>query len=239
MNTLRALNFPEIFVHWIHLCITSASFSVQVNGELAGYFGSSRGLRQGCSLSPYLFVIYMNVFSRMLDKSVVDRRIRFHPKCKTIQLTHLCFADDLMVFIDGTKRSVEETIKIFGEFAACSGLKISLEKPTLYMAGVTNTNRGLITLAFPFADGNLSVRYLGLPLLTKRMTSTDYESFVDKIRSRLSSWTSRYLSYAGRLQLLQSVIVSLVNFWIQAFRLPNQCIKKIESLCAAFLWSGP
>lgn len=63
LNTLLVLNFPEEFVHWISLCITSASFLVQVNGELAGYFRSARGLRQGCSLSPYLFVICMNVLS--------------------------------------------------------------------------------------------------------------------------------------------------------------------------------
>lgn len=51
INTLTALAFPPEFIHWIQLCITSASFSVQVNGELVGYFQSSRGLRQGCSLS--------------------------------------------------------------------------------------------------------------------------------------------------------------------------------------------
>lgn len=54
LKSLMALGFPEKFIHWIKLCITSPSFSVQVNGDLAGYFQSSRDLRQGCSLSPYL-----------------------------------------------------------------------------------------------------------------------------------------------------------------------------------------
>lgn len=157
----------------------------------------------------------------------MERRIGFHPKCKNIQITHLCFADDLMVFVDGTKRSIDETIKIFGEFAVCSGLRISLEKSTIFLAGVLEENRDAITAQFPFAEGSLHVRYLGLPLLTKRISAVDYEPLIDRIRSRMSSWTARYLSYAGRLQLLQSVIVSIVNFWIQAFRLPNQCITKI------------
>lgn len=61
LNTLEAMGLPKKFIGWISTCITSASFSVQVNGELAGYFQSKRGLRQGCSLSPYLFVICMNV----------------------------------------------------------------------------------------------------------------------------------------------------------------------------------
>lgn len=113
LNTLRALNMPEKFVHWIKLCVCTPSFSVQVNGELAGFFQSKRGLQQGCALSPYLFVICMNVLSQLLDKAAARRVIGYHPKCQNILLTHLCFADDLLVFTDGTRRSVENVLKIF------------------------------------------------------------------------------------------------------------------------------
>lgn len=78
LNTLKALGLPERFIHWISLCITTASFSVQVNGELAGYFKSKRGLRQGCSLSPYLFVICMNVLSKMIDEAAVKGKIGYN-----------------------------------------------------------------------------------------------------------------------------------------------------------------
>lgn len=93
--------------------------------------------------------------------------------------------------------------------------------------------------SFSFSTGTLPVRYLGLPLLTKRMTVADYMPLVEKIRKRMSSWTGRFLSHAGRLQLISSVITSLANFWLSAFRLPGSCLKEIEILCSAFLWSGP
>ncbi|XP_056842877.1 uncharacterized protein LOC130495492 [Raphanus sativus] len=238
INTLKALGLPERFIHWISLCITTASFSVQVNGELAGYFQSKRGLRQGCSLSPYLFVICMNVLSRMIDEAAKKGKIGFHPKCKNIDLTHLCFADDLMIFADGTKRSVEEILRVFDAFDKMSGLRISLEKSTLFLAGVSAQKQDEILSHFPFESGSLPVRYLGLPLLTKNMTVLDYMPLIEKIRKRISSWTGRFLSYAGRLQLIKSVITSLANFWMAAFRLPSGCIKEIERLCSAFLWSG-
>lgn len=239
LNTLRALNMSEEFIHWIELCVCTASFSVQVNGELAGFFQSKRGLRQGCALSPYLFEICMNVLSGMLDKAVERKQVGYHPKCKNIMLSHLCFADDLLVFTDGTKRSVEGILTVFKNFASISGLKISLEKSTLYTVGIQDNTREDILREFPFASGQLPVRYLGLPLLTKRMTVSDYLPLVEKVRKRMSSWTGRFLSHAGRLQLIKSVITSLANFWMAAFRLPGSCLKEIERLCSAFLWSGP
>lgn len=239
LNTLRALNLPEEFIHWIELCVCTASFSVQVNGELAGFFQSKRGLRQGCALSPYLFVICINVLSGMLDKTVERKQIGYHPKCKNILLSHLCFADDLLVFTDGTKRSIEEALRVFKEFESCSGLKISLEKSTIYTAGISESTKNDILATFPFSTGSLPVRYLGLPLLTKCMTVNDYLPLVEKVRKRMSSWTGRLLSHAWRLQLIKSVITSLGNFWMAAFRLPGSCIKEIERLCSAFLWSGP
>lgn len=123
LGTLKALGFPGKYITWIEKCITLASFSVQVNGELAGYFNSKRGLRQGCSLSPYLFVICMQVLSRMLDNAAISRQFGFHPYCQGLRLTHLCFADDVLVFSDGKKRSVEGMLEVFRQFADLSGLK--------------------------------------------------------------------------------------------------------------------
>ena len=125
----------------------------------------------------------------MLDKAVERNLVGYHPKCKNIQVTHLCFADDLMVFTDGTKRSIERVLKVFEEFAAISKLNISLEKSTLYIAGTSADTETNILGSFPLASGRLPVRYLGLPLLTKRMMITDYMPLVEKIRKRMKSWT--------------------------------------------------
>ena len=107
------------------------------------------------------------------------------------------------------------------------------------MAGVPDTQKEEILQQFPFDYGTLPVRYLGLPLLTRRMTASDYLPLIEKIRSQINSWTVRALSFAGRFQLISSVIFSLTNFWIAAFRLPKACIQEIDKLCSAFLWSGP
>lgn len=90
LQILVALGFPERFIHWIKRCATTPSFSVQVNGDLARYFQSSRGLRHGFSLSPYLFVLCMDVLSRKIDKAVQEKKFGYHPHCKTLSLSPIC-----------------------------------------------------------------------------------------------------------------------------------------------------
>lgn len=77
MTTLRAMNYPEMFIHWIYVCISTASFSVSVNGDLEGSFSSARGIRQGCSISPYIYVIINNVISKLLNKAALEGKIGF------------------------------------------------------------------------------------------------------------------------------------------------------------------
>ncbi|KAL0796998.1 hypothetical protein Bca101_068375 [Brassica carinata] len=104
--------------------------NVSAYGELCGYFQSKRGLRQDYSLSPYLFVIVMDVLSKLLDKAASHQRFGYHPRCKNLSLTHLAFADDLMVLLNGKVRSVEGIVEVFDQFAKFSGLRISMEKST-------------------------------------------------------------------------------------------------------------
>lgn len=87
--------------------------------------------------------------------------------------------------------------------------------------------------------GHLPVRYLGLPLLTKVMGRTDCQPLIEKIKKRISLWTNPFLSIAGRLQLIKSVLMSIPNFWMSSFCLPGECLKEINNLCCALLWSGP
>lgn len=100
MLILQVLGFPPSFVNLIYQCISTTRFSVAVNGEFCGYFKRARGLRQGDPLSPYLFVLAMEVFSQMINKEFVSGAIGYHPAATNPNVTHLAFADDIMIFFD-------------------------------------------------------------------------------------------------------------------------------------------
>ena len=237
-DALRAMGIPDMFVQWIHTCLSTAAFSVSINGELEGFFGSERGLRQGCALSPYLFVIAINVLSKMLNKAVQSGSIGFHPSCSEVNLPHLSFADDLMIFTDGETSSLGGIFEVLSQFVGISGLVINPAKSSIFMAGGISQDFKDEVQRLGIPTESLPVRYLGLPLTTKSMTRSNYEPLIDQIRTRLLSWSSLSLSYAGRLQLIKTVIGSITNFWSSVFWLPQRCLDTIEGMCGAFLWSG-
>ena len=232
------MGLPAQFIHWIRLCISTTAFSVSVNGSLEGFFTSARGIRQGCSLSPYLYVILNNVLSKLLNEAAEAGVFGYHPQCSEVKLTHLCFADDILVFTSGTTESLLGVIETMERFASMSGLHINASKSSIYASGNDVSSLVPTAEALHIRVGSLPIRYLGMPLTTKTLTSHDYEPLIDRIRNRMLFWSNKSLSYAGRLQLIQSVISSMVNFWSSAFILPAKCLDTIESMCSAFLWSG-
>ncbi|CAN1729014.1 Transposon TX1 uncharacterized 149 kDa protein [Linum perenne] len=103
LKTLEAMDFPPSWVGWMRSCISSPVFLVLVNGESKGFFKSERGLRQGPSLSPFLFTCVMEVFSCMISEVVRAGLIRgFHMDGDGHrgEVSHVLYADDTIVFCE-------------------------------------------------------------------------------------------------------------------------------------------
>lgn len=89
-------------ISWIMTCITGSKFSINVNGELHGFFPGARGLRQGDPISPYLFTLVTEVFTLIMRRQVRENGdFKYHWGCKDVELTHLCFVDDLLMVCVG------------------------------------------------------------------------------------------------------------------------------------------
>ena len=126
---------------------------------------------------------------------------------------------------------------MFEDFGNFSGLEINIAKSTVFAAWRSKQLLENEAAAVGLSISALPIKYLRLPLTSKIMSRNDYEPLVSKIRDRFLSWTSKVLSYAGRLLLIKSVIASMTYFWCVACCLPQSCIDEIERMCSAFLWS--
>ena len=199
LDILTAIGTPSILLRCIKACITTPKFSICVNGELTGFFASKRGVRQGDPLSPFLFLIAMKAFSRSLSKVVLHPRFDFHPKCKAINLSHLCFADDIFLFAKGNATSVQITMEELAKFEAFSGMQVNKQKSAVFLVGINDSVKATILNMTGLSLGSLPVKYLGVPLISSRLSHSDCQPLLDKIMARIQSWTSRSLSFAGRL----------------------------------------
>ncbi|KAL6345748.1 hypothetical protein AAG906_017492 [Vitis piasezkii] len=110
LTVLEKMGFGERWHRWIKWCLSTARFSVMVNGSPTGFFQSSRSLRQGDPLSPYLFIVVMEVFSCMLKKAVSGG---FLSPCSVrgrggegVQVSHLLFLDDMLIFCEAKEEQL-------------------------------------------------------------------------------------------------------------------------------------
>jgi len=235
---LHAIGLPQCMISLITTCITTVHYTITINGELHGFFKGTRGIRQGDPLSPYLFVLVMEGLGGIIRQTIQHSEFIHHWRCKPTNITHLCFADDLMLFCHADIDSIMLLKSSLDRFSTLSGLTINLTKSSLYLSGIDGSLRSTFSTQLGIPEKTLPVRYLGVPLLSSRLSHADCIPLVERITARIQLWTSSSLTYAGRLQLIKSVLFSIQVYWSSIFMLPGETIKKLESILAAFLWRG-
>jgi len=98
LNVLQKFGFGENFINWIRACISEPWIAPLINGRAAGFFKATRGLRQGCPLSPLLFVIQASVLSFHLNKKMQYQEIPWICIARGVQnINHALFADDTLL----------------------------------------------------------------------------------------------------------------------------------------------
>ncbi|KAL2905125.1 LINE-1 retrotransposable element ORF2 protein [Bienertia sinuspersici] len=235
---LLGLNFPIQFTDWVMECISTPMFSLVLNGTPHGFFKSKRGLRQGDPLSPLIFVLCMEYLSRTMRRMAEDKQFKFHLRCKAMALSHLCFADDLILCCKGETYSIQKILKSFHHFSKVSGLIANNSKTEVYSCGMKEEEINNIIEESGFKKGSLPFKYLGVPICSKRINVSQCEKLIEQMTARIRIWSSKHLSFAGRSQLINSILLTIHQYWAQVFVLPASVLRSIEQLCTAFLWSG-
>ncbi|GKA24088.1 hypothetical protein Tco_0710121 [Tanacetum coccineum] len=117
------------------------------------------------------------------------------------------------------------------------GLEFTWEREDQIRANIKENDQQKLLSILPFVKGNLLVRYLGVPLISKRIGIKECVSLIEKVKAKVNHWRNRFLTYAGKLQLIASVLESILSYWCCMFLLPKTVINDINSIMKIYLWS--
>ncbi|GLU19134.1 hypothetical protein SLE2022_353990 [Rubroshorea leprosula] len=236
---LERMNFRSIWRGWIQECLRSNSISVLLNGSPTKEFVMQRGLRQGDPLAPFLFLIVAEGFNGIISSTVEKELFEGVPiGGGGINISHLQFADDTLIFGTATEDNVWTTKCIMRAFELVSGLKINYGKSSFIGINVDNIWEKEMTWLLNCKPGSLPCKYLGIPLRADPRRIDTWKPLIDSFKRKLSSWRGRYLSFGGRTTLINSVLSSLPVFLMSFHRLPKTVIREIDKIRRRFLWGG-
>lgn len=228
----------ENFINIVMQCISTSRMRVLWNGEALEEFYPSRGIRQGDPIFPYLFVLCIEKLFQLISFNMDNgqwkpiRLARGGPL-----ISHLAFADDVLLFAKVSEGQILLIKHVLDLFCRCSGQKISEAKTQIFFSSNVNgkLKRNIYEVAGFQATDDLG-KYLGVPILHRKVNRRTFRFILDKIDQRLSTWKAKTLSFAGRVTLTKSVLQALPSYVMQSAYIPRHICDEIDNKCRRFVW---
>ena len=202
---------------------------------------SSKGLKQGDPLSPYLFILVVEILSQLLLKAKCGGFISGFKMGRRSgegrDGSHLLFADNTLIFCEANSDQLRYLGWVFMWFRALSGFKVNMDKSKVILVGRVETleNFALMTGC---RVGKLSTSYLGLSLNALFKFPRVGDVVEKRSRKRLTIWKGQYLSKGGRLTLIKSTLSCLLIYFMSLFFIPEKVCARLEKIQRDFLWVG-
>jgi hypothetical protein len=177
-GVMRQMGFDERWICLVMMCVTTVKYSVVINGEPCGLITPTRGIRQGDPISPYLFLLCVEVLSSMVTKANRDGLLSRVPTSKRgPRISHLFFADDSLLFCRSNIAQWSNLTAILNSYERASGQKLNNSKTSIFFS--KNTHLGDKKIILEFAGIPATSRYdkyLGLPAMVGRSRLKAFKS---------------------------------------------------------------
>ena len=230
-KTLQKFNFGCQFRRWVNVLYNNSESSVLNNGHFTKFFKPSRGVRQGCPLSAYLFLLVVELLAVEIRSNKAIEGISI----KNSELKISQMADDTTVFLK-SEVSISQLLKTLKQFAICSGLYTNVEKTKAYHYGINKPSINKFNLEWETEP----ISFLGITITSDAKENIE-KNFLPKIKlmeNLLKIWSLRNLSLKGKIVLINALIVSLFVYPAMIIGIPDDTLKTIDRAIFNFLWSS-
>ncbi|KAF7830841.1 reverse transcriptase [Senna tora] len=214
-----------------------------IDGFQPGFFQNCWGFleERAFNFPPKLIALIESCISSV-QQCILINRVSFKTwtplQVRKIKISHLLFADDVLLFARTDVNSVNAVKDVLDRFVQSSGLSINNSKSSIWFAPCTSDQEKMgVIHKLNFKVDQKPGIYLGHPLGIGNRVS-DYKPIVDKLTAKMEIWNSKMLSKAGKLTLLNSVCSPMLAYYMQCTKLPATVCNSIERLQRNFFWQS-
>ena len=231
--TLSKMGFGLSFIRWVNLSYTGVLSAVNVNGYLSSFFPLSRGVRQGCPLSPLLYV---------LVSEVLAANIRANPRIIGLSLPGAPaslspisqYADDTSLIVCSDD-SIVASFETYARFEKGSGAKLNQSKSKGLWLG-SWSGRLVPPVALDWTS--VKIKVLGVFIGPRDLEIDNWRPRITAVENVLSSWKQRSLSYGGRALVINALALSRVWYVASLIHMPTWVLSELCKLVFDFFWKG-
>ena len=233
-GSMRYFGIGENYISWVKLFFTEFHVCTQNAGYLSNFFKKTRGVNQGCPISPYLYLLCGEVMAHRLQMNNEIRGVWIYD----VYFLLSQFADDTALFLEYDEVVLNAVLDELSIVEQHTGLKISYEKTTVYRVGsIQNTCAKLYTRKqIMWSDGDISL--LGVTITNgPKQAVHSYDSSIDKMSKIMMSWSKRKLTLMGKVLVVNTLMASLFVYKFQVLpAMTGPQINKINKCIQEYLW---
>ena len=228
-STLFALGFGQSFIGWVDLFYKNSSSAVNVNGNVSSCFLLSRGVRQGCPLSPLLYILIAEVLAC---------NIRAHDAISGLRLPYApvplpcvsAYADDTTLVVTSTC-AILAVFAVYSLYERGSGARLNMDKCKGLWLGSWN---GRADSPVNISWSSIKVKVLGVFLGPGNLEEENWRPRITAVENALNSWRQRSLSYRGRALVINALALSRVWYVASLIHVPRWVIAELNTLIFKF-----
>ena len=233
-RAMAYFGFPEKYINWVKILYNNIESCIVNDGHISRFFKPTRGVRQGCPMSPYLFIIGAELMARYIRTKESIPPIKIYPSSTAVSQ----YADDTTIITHRSKVILLEVFDILNEFAEISGLQVNKSKTQILLIGPDHRQRCSINDVCSVTD---SVYILGIHVTCNKvdLINKNYVPILDSIRHLLNMWSQRYISLFGKIEVIKTLIISKLVYVMSLLPTPTKdFLDQIEKNLMHFVWNN-
>ena len=233
LKFLKKIGFSPSFKTWVKLLYTGVRSAVLINSYTSEFFYRSRGVRQGCSLSPLLYVISIEVLAANLCAHPAILGLTLPGFPNPLPAVSL-YGDDTSV-VSSSDAATLAVFDVYSAFECGTGSKLNLGKcEGLWLGSWRNRSDSPVAILC----SSTKIKALGVYIGNENLDESNWRPRLDAVERCLNSWHARSRSFSGKAIIINALALSRVWYLASMVPMPPWVLEELTSLVFSFFWSG-